>query len=91
MVSGAGGGSRRKKSPTLKGLGIKFGATVRKRYGKVYRTLHKKRRCPSCGSLRFGRLAAGIWYCSKCEFKVASGAYDIDVEKLQSQDKTFAK
>ena len=58
----------RKGSTNLKGLGIKFGATVRKRYGKVYRTLHKKRRCPSCGSLRFGRLAAGIWQCPKCKF-----------------------
>lgn len=69
-------------STTLKGLGIKFGATVRKRYGKVYRTLHKKRRCPSCGSQRFGRVASGIWQCPKCNFKVASGAYDVDFEKV---------
>lgn len=83
MVSGIGS-KRRKGSTALKGLGIKFGSTVRKRYGKVYRTLHKKRRCPSCGSMRFGRLAAGIWHCPKCQLKVASGAYDIDIEKLQS-------
>lgn len=75
--------ARKKTSTALKGQGVKFGATVRKRYGKVYRTLHKKRRCPSCGSLRFGRLAAGIWACPKCSYKIASGAYDIDVEKLQ--------
>lgn len=74
--------ARKKTSTALKGQGVKFGATVRKRYGKVYRTLHKKRRCPSCGSLRFGRLAAGIWACPKCSYKIASGAYDIDVEKL---------
>lgn len=74
----------RKGSTNLKGLGIKFGATVRKRYGKVYRTLHKKRRCPSCGSLRFSRLAVGIWQCPKCKFKVAAGAFDVDLEKLQS-------
>jgi large subunit ribosomal protein L37Ae len=74
----------KKGSTNLKGLGIKFGATVRKRYGKVHRTLHKKRRCPSCGSMRFGRLAAGIWACPKCSFKIASGAYDIDLGKLQS-------
>ena len=74
----------KKGSTNLKGLGIKFGATVRKRYGKVYRTLHKKRKCPSCGSPRFSRLAAGIWQCPKCKFKVAAGAYDVDLEKLQS-------
>jgi large subunit ribosomal protein L37Ae len=73
----------KKGSTNLRGLGIKFGATVRKRYGKVHRTLHKKRRCPSCGSLRFCRLAAGIWQCPKCSFKIAAGAYDIDFETLQ--------
>ncbi|HEY8140106.1 MAG TPA: 50S ribosomal protein L37 [Nitrososphaera sp.] len=75
---------RKKASTNLKGLGIKFGATVRKRYGKAYRTLHKKRTCPSCGSVRFGRVASGIWLCPKCHFKIASGAYDVDVEKVQS-------
>jgi large subunit ribosomal protein L37Ae len=69
-------------STALKGLGIKFGATVRKRYGKAYRTLHMKRRCPSCGSPKFARIAIGIWACPKCKLKVASGAYDIDFGKL---------
>ncbi|MDP8902940.1 MAG: 50S ribosomal protein L37 [Thermoproteota archaeon] len=75
---------RKKGSTALTGLGVKFGATVRKRYGKVHRTLHRKRRCPSCGSIRFSRLAAGIWHCPKCNCKIASGAYDIELEKLQS-------
>jgi large subunit ribosomal protein L37Ae len=70
--------ARKKGSTALRGLGVKFGATVRKRYGKAYRTLHKKRRCPSCGSIRFGRVAVGIWH-----FKIASGAYDIELERLQ--------
>jgi large subunit ribosomal protein L37Ae len=74
----------KKGSTALRGLGVKFGTTLRKRYGKVYRTLHKKRRCPSCGSVKFSRLAAGIWHCPKCNFKIASGAYDIDLERLQS-------
>ncbi|HJS65551.1 MAG TPA: 50S ribosomal protein L37 [Nitrososphaeraceae archaeon] len=76
---------RNTKSQTaLKGLGVKFGATVRKRYGTVYKTLKQKRRCPTCSSLRFDRIASGIWYCPKCNLKVASGAYDINIEKLQS-------
>jgi large subunit ribosomal protein L37Ae len=73
----------KKTSVNLRGLGVKFGATVRKRYGKVHQTLHQKRRCPSCGSVRFGRIASGVWSCPKCKFKIASGAYDIDTEKLQ--------
>ncbi len=65
-------------STALKGHGVKFGATVRKRYGKVYRTLHKKRRCPSCGSLRFGRVASGILSAQL----LISGPIDVDTEKL---------
>jgi len=75
---------RKKESRALSGLGVKFGATVRKRYGKVYRTLHKTRRCPLCGSIRFCRTAAGIWHCPKCNCKIAAGAYDIELEKLHS-------
>jgi large subunit ribosomal protein L37Ae len=73
---------RKRKSPSLKGLGVKFGATVRKRYGAVYRTLKKGRKCPSCGSKRFSRVALGIWHCPKCHFKMASGAYDISAQAL---------
>jgi len=74
---------RRKGSTALKGLGVKFGATVRKRYGKVHRTLKQKRRCPGCTSLKFRRIAIGIWQCGKCEYKVAAGAYDVNLGKLQ--------
>jgi large subunit ribosomal protein L37Ae len=75
--------SRKKHvSTALKGLGIKYGSTVRKRYGKAFRLLKHKRRCTSCGSWKFSRIASGIWYCAKCKFKVAGGAYDIDLQKL---------
>jgi len=77
--------SKHKHKPgRLKGLGVKYGATVRKRYGILYKTLKKKRKCPACNSTRFGRVALGIWFCKKCEYKVAAGAYDIDLEKIQS-------
>ena len=65
----------------LKGLGVKYGATVRKRYGMIYKIFKKRRTCPMCGSIQFDRKAMGIWFCSKCEFKVAAGAYDSDTEK----------
>jgi large subunit ribosomal protein L37Ae len=72
--------SRRKhRSSSLKGLGIKFGATVRKRYGMAYKTLKEKRRCPSCGSLQLHRIALGIWHCPKCNYKIASGAYEVNL------------
>jgi large subunit ribosomal protein L37Ae len=73
------------KISRLKGLGVKYGATVRKRYGMIYRVLKKQRRCPKCGSIKFDRKALGIWYCPKCNYKVASGTYDVTVEKTKSK------
>lgn len=65
------------KKPSLKGLGVKYGATLRRRYSKIFFTLKKRRTCPMCGSSRFKREAAGIWRCYKCDYKVAGGAYDL--------------
>ncbi len=77
--------SRRKKGATaLKGLGVKYGATVRKRYGKVHSALKQKRRCPKCASLQFHRIVVGIWRCPRCNYKVAGGAYSVQTQKLQS-------
>ena len=68
-----------KKNKALKGLGQKYGASVRKKYSRVYRLLKKKRRCPECGSLKFKREVAGIWACPSCSYKVAGGAYDVTI------------
>ncbi len=65
------------KKQSLKGLGVKYGATLRRRYSKIFFTLKKKRTCPMCGSSRFKREAVGIWRCYKCDYKVAGGAYDL--------------
>jgi len=73
------------KISRLKGLGVKYGATVRKRYGVIYRLLKKKRKCPKCGSLKFDRRALEIWYCPKCNYKVAAGTYDVNIEKTKSK------
>lgn len=64
-----------RKDRQIKGLGQKYGATVRKRYSRVNRELKAKRKCPSCGSMKFRREAVGVWRCEKCGFKAAGGAY----------------
>jgi large subunit ribosomal protein L37Ae len=43
----------------------------------IYKLLKRKRRCPKCGSIKFDRKAVGIWCCSKCNYKVAAGSYDV--------------
>jgi len=68
---------RSKNKPPLKGLAQKYGATLRKRYSRIFRLLKKKRNCPMCGSPKFKRESAGIWICQSCNHKVAGGAYDV--------------
>ena len=36
----------------VKGLGSKYGGTLRKRYARIYRTQKAARECPSCSSMK---------------------------------------
>lgn len=74
--------SKMNERKTLKGLGAKYGSTVRKRYSRIMRGLKHTRRCPSCGSTRFRRESVGIWSCTTCRFKIAGEAYDIASMKV---------
>jgi len=65
------------KSASLKGLGQKYGLKPRKKFTAIHRLLKANRKCPECGSERFGREAVGIWVCKKCNYKVAGMAYDV--------------
>jgi large subunit ribosomal protein L37Ae len=64
-----------KKVGPTRGLGVRYGSTVRKRYVKVITELKKPHRCPQCGFVRVRRVSVGIWKCRKCEFTFAGGAY----------------
>ena len=66
-----------KKKGYLKGLGARYGIKIRKQYSLVHKVLKSKRKCPECGSVKFGRQDVGIWNCKKCGFKIAGLAYDI--------------
>ncbi len=67
----------KKNKESLRGLGAKYGATLRRRYTNVFRILKKEKRCPLCGSKRFKREVIGIWKCYKCNYRVAGRAYDV--------------
>lgn len=64
-----------KKVGPTRGLGPRYGSTVRKRYIKVITELKKPHRCPQCGFVRVKRVSVGIWSCGKCGFTFAGGAY----------------
>jgi large subunit ribosomal protein L37Ae len=68
-------GRRTKKVGPTRGLGSRYGATVRKRYIKVVTEMKKTHRCPQCGLLRVKRVSVGVWKCRKCGFTFTGGAY----------------
>jgi len=64
-----------KKVGPTRGLGPRYGATVRKRYIKVVTELKKPHKCPNCGFVRVHRESVGIWKCGKCSYTYSGGAY----------------
>jgi large subunit ribosomal protein L37Ae len=67
----------------VKGLGAKYGGTLRKRYSRVYRGLKVARECPSCASMRLARSSSGVWKCKSCGYTVAGGSYDLTQKKAR--------
>ena len=64
-----------KKVGPTRGLGVRYGATVRKRYIKVITELRRPHKCPSCGFVRVHRESVGVWKCKKCNYTFTGGAY----------------
>jgi len=68
-------GKRTRKVGPTRGLGVRYGATVRKRYIKVVTEMKKPHRCPQCAFLKVRRVSVGVWGCRKCGFTFTGGAY----------------
>jgi large subunit ribosomal protein L37Ae len=83
-------GNRTKKVGPTRGLGPRYGSTVRKRYIKIMQELKKQHKCPQCGFSRVKRESVGIWKCGKCGFTYAGGAYT-PITKLGIVAKRSAK
>ncbi len=81
---------RTKKVGPTRGLGPRYGSTVRKRYIKVMEEMRKPHQCPQCGFLRVKRQSVGVWKCRKCGFTYTGGAYT-PVTKLGVVAKRSAK
>ncbi len=64
-----------KKVGLARGLGVRYGSTVRKRYIKVVAELRKPHSCPQCGLPRVKRESVGVWKCRKCGYTFTGGAY----------------
>ena len=81
---------RTKKVGPTRGLGTRYGSTVRKRYVKVVTELKKPHRCPQCGFVRVKRESVGVWKCKKCDYTFTGGAYT-PITKLGVVAKRAAK
>jgi len=69
------GRRRTKKVGPTRGLGARYGATVRKRQVAVLTELKKTHKCPQCGSMSVQRESVGVWKCKKCGLTFTGGAY----------------
>ncbi len=84
------GRRKAKKVGPARGLGARYGATVRKRYVKVLTEVRKTHKCPQCGSESVRRESVGLWKCKKCGLTFTGGAYT-PVTKLGVVAKRQAK
>jgi large subunit ribosomal protein L37Ae len=68
-------GRKTKKVGPTRGLGTRYGATVRNRYVKVVTEAKQTHKCPHCASEAVKRVSVGIWNCKKCGLTFSGGAY----------------
>lgn len=62
-------------------FGSRYGKKPKAKLIKVESKQRLKQKCPFCGKLGVKRLSKGIWQCSKCNKKFASGTYYLE-EKI---------
>ncbi len=70
-----------------KRLGSRYGRTIKEKLGKAEIAKKSSKTCAFCLKNKVERLAAGIWYCKKCNKKIAGGAYSLKaVRKVVEQE-----
>lgn len=62
-------------SLTTRRFGPRYGTRTKKIIAAIEKKQKIKHICPYCERKALKRLAAGIWYCKKCNKKFAGGAY----------------
>lgn len=66
----------KKRPGSAKRFGARYGRKIRKRVSEIEKKYRKTQSCPFCKRKALKRLAAGIWYCKKCNVKFAGKAYE---------------
>ncbi len=73
---------------SAKQYGVRYGRRLKEKIGKIDKARKLSDTCPFCRYKKIERLAAGIWFCNKCQSKFTGRAYAIgkrleDVEELK--------
>ncbi|MBI2136905.1 hypothetical protein HYU12_00085 [Candidatus Woesearchaeota archaeon] len=63
------------KRSSAKRYGIRYGARLRDKIGRLEKEKRDTNNCPYCHYRSVERLAAGIWLCTKCNSKFTGRAY----------------
>ncbi len=56
-------------------FGARYGTVARKRYVQIVTGMRQRHECPRCRIKSVRRLSVGIWFCRRCGYKFAGGAY----------------
>jgi len=65
------------KYSCAKRFGTRYGRTLKAKWGKIQSERSKKQVCPYCRKTQVKRVAAGIWFCKKCNSKYTGYAYTV--------------
>ena len=60
---------------STKRFGARYGRRVKNNLKAVEDKRHAPQKCPFCLSTGSKRIAAGIWFCKKCDSKYTGKAY----------------
>ena len=70
---------------SAKQYGVRYGRRLREKIGKIDILRKGSSSCPYCHYNKVERIAAGIWFCKKCENKFTGRAYNVG-RKLEDAD-----
>lgn len=58
----------------------RYGASIRKQFGKAVESKRARYECPKCHKLKLGRKGMALWSCKSCEATFAGAAYSFTSE-----------
>ena len=77
---------------SVKRFGVRYGTKLKGKIAKIEAERKLSTKCPYCHYNKAKRMAAGIWYCSKCKNKFTGKAYSIGGStKIKEEAKTAAQ